>query len=142
MADEQQPEPEPVADEPRDAPAEERKRTRVRRLAVRAGAVLLAIVVGLLVSVLTFDLGPSLKGIAEGEGSKYLQRPMHIGRLSSRLVPGVFVVEDLTIEGLTPADRPFLTAKKITVRVPWWSVATRKLVIESVDMTDWNMLVE
>ena len=31
------------------------------------------------------------------------------------------------IEGLTPQDRPFLTAKKITVEVPWWTVFSRKL---------------
>ena len=36
--------------------------------------------------------------------------------------PGVFVIEDLVIEGLTPQDRPFLTARKITVEVPWWTV--------------------
>jgi translocation and assembly module TamB len=137
-------EPEPASEEP---PAEEpqqepKTRSRVRRLVVRAGAVLLAVVVGLLVTVLTFDLGPTLKGRAEREGSNYLRRPMHIGRLSARLIPGVFVVENLMIEGLAPTDRPFLTAKKITVRFPWWSIVTRKLVIESVDMTDWNMLVE
>jgi translocation and assembly module TamB len=140
MADER--EPEPVAEEPKEGAADEKRSPRVRRLALRAGAVLLAIVVGLLVTVLTFDLGPGLKGRAERAGSDYLQRPMHIGRLSARLIPGVFVVEDLTIEGLNPTDRPFLTAKKITVRLPWWSAVTRKLVIESVDMTDWNMLVE
>ena len=46
------------------------------------------------------------------------------------------------IEGLTPQDRPFLTAKKITVEVPWWTVFSRKLIIESVAMTDWNMVIE
>ena len=46
------------------------------------------------------------------------------------------------IEGLTPADRPFLTAKRITVRMPWWTIVTRKLIVESVDMTDWHMVVE
>ena len=39
---------------------------------------------------------------------------MHIGRLSAKLTPGEFVVEDLLIEGLTPPDRPFLKAKTIT----------------------------
>ncbi|MGH9374285.1 MAG: hypothetical protein ACRD15_22440, partial [Vicinamibacterales bacterium] len=115
---------------------------RVRRLLVRAGALLLAIAVALLVSFLTVDLGPSLKARAEKAGSNYLKRPMRMGRLSSRLIPGVFVVEDLVIEGLTPQDRPFLTAKKITVRIPWWSIVTRKLVVDSVTMTDWRMLVE
>ncbi|HVL52775.1 MAG TPA: hypothetical protein VM344_00775, partial [Vitreimonas sp.] len=97
---------------------------------------------GVLVSVLTVDLGPALRARAEAEGSKLLQRPLHIGRLSSRLVPGVFVVEDLVIEGLTPEDPAFLTAGTITVRVPWWSIVTRKLEVESVEMTDWHMTVE
>ena len=118
------------------------KRPWRRRLFVRVLMVLVAVVVGVLVSVLTVDLGPSLRERAEREGSKYLQRPMRIGRLSARLLPGVFVVENLVIDGLEPQDRPFLTAKKITVRVPWWTAFTRKLMIESVDMTDWQMLVE
>ena len=122
-------------------PADTRRR-RFRRAAMRVAAVLLAIVVGVLVTVLTIDLGPGLKARAEREGSKFLQRPMRIGRLSARLVPGVFVVENLVIEGLTPADRPFLAAKTITVRLPWWSIATKKLVIESVDLTDWDMTIE
>jgi hypothetical protein len=134
MAEEPQPQ-EPAAE---GKPA---RRSR-RRIAVRVGAVLLAVVIGLLVTSLTVDLGPSLRARAEREGSKYLERPMRIGRLSARLTPGVFVVEDLIIEGLTPQDRPFLTAKKITVRLPWWTAFTRKLTIESVDMTDWRMLVE
>src|SRR5918996_5516264 len=103
-------------------------RPRLRRLFVRIGAVLLAVIAGVLVSVLTVDLGPTLKARAEAEGSKFLQRPMRLGRLSSRLIPGVFVIENLVIEGLTPQDRPFLTAKKITVWIPWWSIFTRKFV--------------
>jgi hypothetical protein len=109
---------------------------------MRVGAVLLAVAIGLLVSILTVDLGPNLRERAEREGSNYLQRPMRIGRLSARLLPGVFVVEDLVIEGLTPQARPFLTAKTITVRLPWWTAFSRKLTIESIDMTDWEMLVE
>ena len=67
---------------------------------------------------------------------------MRIGRLSAKLTPGVFVIEDLLIEGLTPTDRPFLKAKKIEVRVPWWTAFSRKLIVESVTMTDWDMVVE
>jgi hypothetical protein len=118
------------------------RRSRIGWLVVRVTAVVLAVVAGLLVSVFTVDLGPGLRARAEEAGSRYLERPLHIGRLSARLVPGVFVVEDLRIEGLTPVDRPFLTAKTITVRLPWWSVFTRNLVVESVDMTDWEMVVE
>lgn len=125
--------------EPQETP---RPRRRVRRVVVRLGAVLLAVLVALLLTALTVDLGPALRKRAEEEGSKYLRRPLHIGKISARLVPGVFVFDDLMIEGLTPADRPFLTAKKVTVRLPWWTIASRQLIVESVDMTDWNMVVE
>jgi hypothetical protein len=135
-----------MTDEPKpitEASAEDTPPRRSRRLIVlRVAAVFLAVVIGILVSVLTVDLGPNLRARAEREGSKYLERPMRIGRLSARLLPGVFVVEDLVIEGLTPQDRPFLTAKTITVRLPWWTAFTRKLTVESVDMTDWRMVVE
>ena len=67
---------------------------------------------------------------------------MHIGRLTAKITPGVFVVENLVIEGLQPADRPFLTAKKIEVVVPWWTILRRQLIVESVEMTDWDMVVE
>jgi hypothetical protein len=113
-----------------------------RRVMARVAMVVVAVVVGILVSVLTVDLGPSLRARAEREGSNFIQRPMRIGRLSARLLPGVFVVENLVIDGLRPEDRPFFTAKKITVRLPWWTAFTRKLMIESIDLTDWQMLVE
>ena len=28
------------------------------------------------------------------------------------------------------------------MRLPWWTIVTRKLIVESVDMTDWHMVVE
>src|SRR6188768_567441 len=128
----------------KDAPREEKRsrRRRVPKVVVRAGAVLLAVVIALILTGLTVDLGPVLRARAELEGSKYLKRPLHIGRISARLVPGTFVFDDLMIEGLTPNDRPFLTARRVTVRLPWWTIATRKLIVESVDMTDWHMVVE
>ena len=105
----------PAAPEPQEPP---RRRRRVRRVVVRLAAVVLAVVVAALLTGLTVDLGPAVRKRAEAEGSKYLRRPLHIGRVSARLIPGVFVFEDLMIEGLTPKDRPFLTAKKVTVRLP------------------------
>jgi hypothetical protein len=123
-------------------PQEPQRRRRAPKVVVRIGAVVLAVVVSLLLTALTVDLGPAVRRRAEQEGSKYLRRPLHLGRVSARLIPGVFVFEDLVIEGLTPDARPFLTAKKVTVRLPWWTIATRRLIIESVDMTDWNMVVE
>ena len=105
-------------------------------------AVIVAVVAALFVTFFTVDLGPSLRARAEREGSKYMERPMHIGRLSAKMTPGVFVVEDLVIEGLSPQDRPFLKAKRIEVKLPWWTAFSRKLVIESVTLTDWDMTVE
>jgi hypothetical protein len=133
----------PEQPEPSQEPAEvpPRKR-RLRRVLLRLLAVVVAVVAAILVTVFTVDLGPSLRERAEREGTKYMERPIHIGRLSAKLTPGEFLVEDLLIEGLTPQDRPFLKAKQITVRVPWWTVFTRKLVVESVTMTDWDMVVE
>ena len=126
--------------EPEEPPSS--KRPGWRRFGLGALAIVVAVISGALVTFLTVDLGPSLKIRAEREGSKYLERPMRIGRLSARLTPGVFVVEDLVIEGLEPSHRPFLTAKKIEVVLPWWTIFTRKLSVESVEMTDWQMLVE
>ncbi len=123
-------------------PAPPPRRPAWRRYGLGLMAVIVAVVAGVIMTVFTVDLGPSLKARAETEGSKYLERPMHIGRLSARITPGVFVVEGLVIDGLEPGDRPFLRAGKIEVVVPWWTVFTRKLVIESVEMTDWQMLVE
>jgi TamB, inner membrane protein subunit of TAM complex len=116
--------------------------SRVRHVAWRLLALVVAIVAAFVVTFLTVDLGPSLRARAEREGSKFLQRPMHIGKLSAKFRPGVFVIEDLVIEGLTPKDRPFLKAKNITVTVPWWTAFSRHLIIQSVVMTDWEMLVE
>jgi TamB, inner membrane protein subunit of TAM complex len=124
-------------------PAPRRTRTgRVRRLFLRLLAVVVAVLAAAFVAIFTIDLGPQLREQAEIQGSKYMERPMHIGRLSAKLTPGEFLVENLVIEGLTPQDRPFLTAKTITVKLPWWTVFSRKLVIESIAMTDWEMTVE
>src|SRR5262245_50703803 len=128
-------------EEPVVAPAEEpvppiRRKPLWRRLALGSLGTATAIVAGLLVAFLTGGLGPTLRKRAESEGSKYIQRPMHIGKLEATLIPGVFVVRDLMIEGLEPAHRPFLTAKEIRVNLPWWTIFTRKLVVESIEMTD------
>ncbi len=137
MDPEQTPDAAPDAAEP-----PPRRRPAWRRYGLGIMALVVALAAGLLVTFFTVDLGPSLRARAEREGSKYLERPLHIGRLSAKITPGVFVVEDLVIEGLEPAHRPFLRAKQIEVVVPWWTIFTRKLVIESVEMTDWQMLVE
>ena len=116
--------------------------SRWRRLSLGLLTIVVAVLAGVVVTFFTVDLGPSLRSRAEREGSRFIQRPIHIGRLSAKMTPGVFVVEDLVIEGLQPTDRPFLRAKKIQVVVPWWTIFSRRLIIDSVEMTDWDMVVE
>jgi hypothetical protein len=128
--------------EPQDQPEALKKRPRVRRLVLRLLALVAAVVAALLVTVFTIDLGPALREAAEQQGSRYMERPLRIGRLSAKLTPGEFLVEDLVIEGRSPFDRPFFKAKTITVKLPWWSIINRELVIESVAMTDWEMVIE
>jgi hypothetical protein len=110
---------------------------------IRAIVVIVAIVIAtVVVSVVAVDLGPSLRERAEREGSKWLDRPMHIGRLGIELGRGRFVVEDLRIEGLTPESRPWLVAKRISISLTWGALTDRELLFDSVEMTDWRMVVE
>jgi len=115
---------------------------RLRRYSRRVLLVVAATVAAALVSTISVDLGPSLKGRAEQAATDFMRRPMHIGRLSIRLFTGRFVLDDVVIEGLHPEDRPFLVAKRIAVSVPWWTVVTGELIVESVHMTDWDMVLE
>lgn len=119
-----------------------RKRRFVWRLGKGASALVIAAMAAALVSVLAIDLGPGLRGLAEREGSKRLQRPLHLGGLSVRLLRGEFIVDRLRIDGLTPADRPFFVAERITVAMPWWSIVRGELVIQDVTMRDWTMTIE
>ena len=83
---------------------------RFTRLGVLIFAMALAVAI---VTTLTVDLGSALRGLAERQGSKRIERPMHIGSLSVRIFNGKFVLEDFVIEGLAPTDRPFLRAKRL-----------------------------
>jgi hypothetical protein len=103
-----------------------------------AGAILAAAIV----ASLTIDLGPSFRALAERGGSAQLKRPIHIGRLSIHLLRGAFVVEDLRIDGVNPGDRPFFVAKRLEAGIDWSSIFRRDILITSVEMTDWQMLVE
>ena len=112
---------------------------RYTRLTIVVCAVLLAVSV---VTTLTVDLGPSLRALAEEQGSNFMQRPMRIGRLSVYLFRGKFLIEDLVIEGLTPEGRPFLTAERITLSMPWSTMINRRIVFDEIEMTDWKMFTE
>src|SRR5918993_1436960 len=111
----QREEPLPQSTDPRPTPPPVVRSPRWRRLSLGLLAIIVAVLAGVVVTFFTVDLGPSVRARAEREGSRFIQRPIHIGRLSAKVTPGVFVVEDLVIEGLQPTDRPFLRAKKIQV---------------------------
>ena len=96
----------------------------------------------MLVSTVAIDLGPALRQRAEEQGSRWLDRPMHIGKLGVRLAPGRFVIEDLRIEGLTPDARPWLVAKRIEVSLTWRALFNREVLVDSIEMADWKMVVE
>src|SRR5688572_25385364 len=99
-----------------------RRQRGARWVFARALGVAAAFFAAAVVTAFMVDLGPVTKERAEREATNYLKRPMHIGKLSARLRPGSFVLENVTIEGLTPDARPFLVADRITVQLPWWTV--------------------
>lgn len=105
--------------------------------------VILAVILAVsAVTTVTVDLGPVLKGQAEKYASQYIERPLHIGRLSARLWGGRFIFEDLSIEGLTPQSPPFLFAKRITVSMVWNTLINKRVVFDNIEMSDWRMHTE
>jgi len=127
----------PPADAAPPAPKPRRKHPILWALGILA-----AIVAALIVTFVSIDLGPAARRRAEQGASSWLDRPTHIGKLKIRLLTGAFEVDDLVIEGLRPTDRPFMTAKRVFVNLPWWTFITHELIIENVDMDGWDMLVE
>ena len=109
---------------------------------VRALVGLALLLLLVLAVTLTIDLGPSVRGRAERAAADYLKRPVRIGKISARVIPGRYVVQDLTIEGLSPTDRPFLVAREIEVSMPFWTLFNRRVVFNAIHMTDWKMVVE
>ena len=117
------------------------KALRYTGLALTVAVALLAAAI---VASVTVDLGPAVRAAAEREGSKYIERPLHIGSLGIHLLSGKVRVENLTIDGVRANDRPFFTARRIDVGLDWLPAMARKpdITIASVEMTDWQMLVE
>jgi hypothetical protein len=109
-----------------------------RRFAVSIGVTLAV----LLVSTITIDLGPVLRARAEREGSRWFERKLTIGSLGVHLARGRFVVEDLQIDGMFPNEPPWLVAKRIEVSLTWSALLGREVLFDSVEMTDWRMVVE
>ena len=112
---------------------------RYVRRGVAGAAVAVAVA---LVGVVTIDLGPAVRARAERALGGYLEREVSIGRVGIHLLPGRFVVEDLTIGGLNPGDRPFLTAGEITLSVAWSALLHGEFLADGVYMRDWRMLAE
>lgn len=112
---------------------------RYARAIVIALAITLAVV---LVSVVSIDLGPALKAQAERGGRAWLDRAMHIGRLSVLLGRGRFVLEDVVIDGMRPGEDPWLVAKRIEVSLTWGALLHREVLLDTIEMTDWRMVVE
>ena len=119
-------------------PATQKARVIMRRIVIVC-AVILAVAA---VTSIAADVGPALKGLAEREGSRYLGRPLTIGKMSVRLWDGSYVFEDLRIDSLPPTTAPFLVAKKIIVVNSWRTLFNRRFVLEQIEMTDWRMHVE
>ena len=105
-------------------------------------AVVAALVAGLLVSSLLIDLGPTLRARAEAAASQVIDRPLLMERLSLRVLRGRFVMDGMVIEGLEPGDRPFFTAERVEVSVRWWNLLRGEILIETVDISNWRMVVE
>lgn len=139
LNDDEQPAP---AEAETPTPPEPRRTRRVTRLSLYVLALVTAVFAGLVVTLLTVDMGPYVKADAERRASTYLDRRMTIGRVSARLTPGVFEFHDIVIEGLRPGDRPFLKAKSVIVSLPWWTIFNKALIVEAVDMNDWEMVIE
>lgn len=123
------------------------RRSALRRWIRRAVLVVAALVATILVTFFTVDLGRitvggrSLRTVAEVEGSKYLKRPLHIGRISALARIGAFALDDVIIEGPTPSAPPFFHAKRITVNVPWWSLFRDGLYFD-LTIHGWRMAIE
>src|SRR5262245_28397997 len=89
-------------------------------------------------------MGPALRALAEREGSRAMTRAIHIGGLKLRVARGRIEVDDFAIDGRDPRDRPFFTAKRLSVSLDWSGLLSSRpeFILTSVEMTDWNMLVE
>ncbi len=115
---------------------------RVRRRSEWAVVAVVALIAGGLVSVVTVDLGPSLRAQAERQFAGALDRPVTIGRLSTYVLPGRFLIEDLVIGGQNPGNRDFFTADRLVITTRWLPLLRGEILVDAVDLQGWRMLVE
>ena len=120
-----------------------RKHTALRYLGLGV-TILIAILAAAIVSSIAVDLGPVARRYAENFGSSQVQRPVRIGSLSIRLFSGRVEVRDFYVAGFHPEDRPFFTAKRLSLSLDWSTLVQRRpeIMITGVDLADWQMLVE
>ena len=116
--------------------------THLVRHSRRAVILGVAVVAAAIVWFVTIDLGPVARGRVEQAASAQIDRPVHIGRLSTYLLPGRFLIEDLQIEGLSPDDTPFFTSDQIVISTSWLALLRGEILIDAVDMGNWRMVVE
>ena len=70
--------------------------TRKTRLVIKSVVITCAVILAVaFVTTLSVDLGPVRKARAEKAASDYMQRPMHIGRLSVHLWRGQLALAQL-----------------------------------------------
>ena len=114
------------------------------RVSGRTLSLAIAVLVAAIVASVTIDLGPSVRGLAERRFSDQIKRPVHIGRLSIHVLRGRVIVDDFSIGGLKPEDRLFFTAKRLSLGLDWLTALkpVPEITITSVELTDWQMLVE
>ena len=108
----------------------------------RAVILGIAVLAAAIVWFVTIDLGSFAREQVEQAASAQIDRPIHIGRLSTYLLPGRFLIEDLKIEGLTPDDAPFFTSDRIVISTSWLALLRGEILIDAADMGNWRMLVE
>ena len=69
--------------------------------------------------------GPRCAGWPSDRRTGYCKRPIHIGGLSVRVLRGRFELDDFSIEGLKPTDRPFFSAKQLSMSLDWCEALRR-----------------
>ena len=84
------------------------RRAGLGRWGLRLLALVIAIVSGLIVTFLSIGLGPSVRGIAERQGSKYIERPLHIGRIRALVGRGEFDITQIFSAGVGQGHGPRL----------------------------------
>src|SRR5258706_11115986 len=99
-------------------------------LASRTVMIVIALLGAAIVSSLTVDIGPLARRPAERYLSDQMQRPVHIGGITVNVLSAILVgrvqIDDFTIEGRVPTDRPFFTAKRLQASLDWWPAIARR----------------